>query len=81
MHVVIRNHDQRNILRRIYERRLAKLDQCMLDLIEEARLNEEIHKNRCHFAATSLQCRFRGWKGREVSVCMLSVDENQLLYT
>ncbi|RHY54212.1 hypothetical protein DYB34_004214 [Aphanomyces astaci] len=67
MHVAIRQAEVCNTLRRIYERRVDQLDRTMLVLLRNARVHEETVNNMRNFVATSLQCMYRGWKGREVA--------------
>ncbi|KAG7388319.1 phosphatidylinositol-4-phosphate 5-kinase-like protein 1 [Phytophthora boehmeriae] len=55
---------RQQLFRRVYEKRLAAIAVRQQILCRDNALREEIQCNMKHFVATSLQCRYRGWKGR-----------------
>ncbi|GMF54016.1 unnamed protein product [Phytophthora fragariaefolia] len=60
----VERHRTQQLYLRIYEKRLAAISARRVSLCQDNALREEIERNMKYFVATSLQCRYRGWKGR-----------------
>ncbi|KAG7387292.1 phosphatidylinositol-4-phosphate 5-kinase-like protein 1 [Phytophthora pseudosyringae] len=60
----VEQYRKQQLYRRIYEKRLEAFAACRVRLCRDNALREEIERNMKYFVATSLQCRYRGWKGR-----------------
>jgi len=63
----VEQHRKQQLYRRIYEKRLEAIAARQVCLCRDNALREEIERNMKYFVATSLQCRYRGWKGRCVA--------------
>ncbi|OQS06179.1 radial spoke head protein [Thraustotheca clavata] len=70
MHFRVRRLHERQILESIYNERLNQLEKCKEILLQNARIQEETLQNTRNYVATSLQCLFRGWKGRLIAQCV-----------
>ncbi|GMF09216.1 unnamed protein product [Phytophthora lilii] len=60
----VERYRRQQLYRRIYAKRLEAIASRQLSLCRDNALREEIERNMKYFVATSLQCRYRGWKGR-----------------
>ncbi|GAB9463131.1 Radial spoke head protein [Globisporangium polare] len=61
---LVDQYRRKQLHHRIYEKRVAAIDERELELRRENALREEIERNMKDFVATSLQSHYRGWEGR-----------------
>uniref|UniRef100_H3HAW8 Uncharacterized protein n=1 Tax=Phytophthora ramorum TaxID=164328 RepID=H3HAW8_PHYRM len=65
----IEQYRKQQLYRRVYEKRVEAIAARQICLSRDNALREEIERNMKSFVATSLQCRYRGWKGRCIAAC------------